>query len=513
MTRAARVRVGARVLVALPDVGPEVARELRELCSHTNPQYQKLKNMGIRFDHKKEPRIIETWRDEGAWLSLPRGAMRRVRELLKRQGFKLLVKDERTEGYLPILEGFKWPAYKRTLFPDQEEAVEAMLLKETCYLRSATGSGKTESGLAVIARVMLPAIVLVWTGALLDQWRERIQQALGIEEHQIGIVQGTKKTIGPITIAMQQTVAKMKPDDPFFGFFGVFIFDELQRAAAMTAYAATDSFAARYRIGMSAHETRADHKEAIIYDLFGDMALEIKRLDLVSNGRVRDVEVRVIPTGWRLPEEALVGNSGAQHRKMLEAMTFAEDRDEIALGIVVMELKREEQILIFSLRVEHCRRLVGELASAGISAGLMLGGAENRAELKDAVEGMRAGRMRVAVGTVQAVGTGVDLPSVGVGIVMMPIASNRQLFGQVAGRVCRVAGGAGAARLYYLGDPCRARDWTALFDDERPVYVRDDDGSWIDAREEKKRARRVAFPEESGIFNFSRGDAKTWRTR
>ena len=506
-----RLRVGSRILVLRSDVGEEVAQELRLLHEHKNPQHEKLKRIGIRFDHRKEPKVIKTWREDGEWLSLPRGGMRRTRELLKSRGFELRVKDERTEGYAPILDGFEWPLHRRKLYEDQEEALAAILASESCLLRSPTGAGKSTVALAAISKIRLPSIVLVWTGALFEQWRERVEEELGLERRWLGIVKGSKKTIGPITIAMQQTVAKMKTDDPFFRFFGALVFDEVQRASAASYFASTDPFQARYRIGISADDRRADRKEFLTHDLFGDVALEVKRTDLVAKGRVRDVELRVIPTGWKLPESALVGTPGDQYRLMLDALALDEERDAIVVNIVREELKRDEQILVFSLRVEHCRRLVGELANAGIAAGLMLGDEKNKAQLDEAVQGMRAGRMRVAVGTVQAVGTGVDLPRVGVGVAAMPIASNRQQLGQVAGRLCRIAGGKEPARLYYLADACRAKDWTGLFADERPVFVKTGNG-WIDAREDKKRARGIAFPEESGIMCPYGGDG-TWRLR
>lgn len=792
----------------LQDIDDETRQFVQSRFEHANPQHERLKRMGIRFDHRKEPRKIVTWRDDGQWLSLPRGGMRKTRELLLERGYALRVKDERIDGYAGITDGFEWPAHKRTLFPDQETALAAILERETCYLRSPTGAGKSTIGIALVARVKVPSIVIVWTGALFDQWVERVEQELGLSRKWIGEVRGSKKTVGPITIAMQQSLARMKPGDLFFRFFGLLIFDECfvddapvlmhdgvlkriadvevgdvvavggrvraimrrtfagrlvrtgttwstpdhpvattrgwrssesissddvlwddplhemrrlsegsssaqqagpvqdarlfcelrscrgevpslrqdryeglqrvscddevrvqgtleqrgdrgderidsanvreaegpeetcaccedtpglarscasssirardyaraeeairssgrareeqaykragkdrrgagreqsfaqeagrhgcqegllpevdrvagaslpgavrleaharrgqaasspcvtcdvynleteegvyvaggvlvhncQRASAPTFMASTDPFPARYRIGISADERRADKKEFLAHDLFGDLALEIKRTDLVAQGRVRDVEVRLVPTAWRLPEEALLGSAGDQHRKMLDAMALARDRDALVVDLVKQELERDEQILVFSLRVEHCRRLVGELADAGVAAGLMLGGVENRQQLKEAVDGMRAGRMRVAVGTVQAVGTGVDLPSVGVGVVAMPVASNRQLFGQVAGRVCRTGGGSGPARLYCLADSFRARDWSAYFSDNRPVLVRSKDGTWIDARQDKRRAKAVAFPaEQGGIFGW-RGDDE-WRTK
>jgi superfamily II DNA or RNA helicase len=509
---AVRIAVGARVRVWKADLPNEVRLELAKLFEHKNPVHEKKLRMHIRFDHRVEPKFIRTWRDDGPWLSLPRGGMRRTREFLHREGLELRVKDERTEGYAPIVERFKWPEYRRVLFPDQQEALEAMLARETCYLRSPTGSGKSSTCLAGIVRVRVPTIIIVNTGALFNQWVERIAdpKELGIDSRHIGVVRGARKSVGPITVAMQQTLAHFAASDPFWRFFGFVIADELQLFSAPTFVASIDAFVARYRWGVSADERRADKKEFLAHDLFGDLALTIDRLDLVEKGRVRDVEIRVVPTGWESEVDLTLGSPGEKYRMMLDAMSGCAERDEIILRIVEEERERGEQILIFSLRVDHCRRLQGRLANAGVSAGLMLGGPENKGALDEAVAGMRAGTMRVAVGTVQAVGTGVDLPSVGVGIAAMPIASNPQLLGQVAGRVCRAAGGEGAARLYYLADACRRKDWHELFHDGRPVLV-NNDGKWIDARKEKKRAKAIAYPEAASFGPYG-GDGR-WRTR
>lgn len=509
----ARVIVGARVSLAKADIGPELVARICALHEHKNPQYEKLVRMGFRFDHRKEPRTIKTWRDNGPWLSIPRGGMKRTRELLKECGFELRVRDERSSGTYSVKK-FTWPEYKRKLFPDQQEALESMLARETCYLRAPTGSGKTSTCLALIAQVKLPAIVVVWTGALFDQWLERIEKEMGIKKKHIGQVRGGKKTAGPVTVAMQQTLAKIPASDSIWSWFGVVIADELQRFSAPTFIASIDPFTARYRIGVSADERRADRKEFLAHDIFADLAISIDRRELVEKGRVRDVEVRIVPTGWYSPDTSDLG-SRESHTELLDALGLATERDDLVLAIVEEELARDEQILVFSLRVEHCRRLVGRLSSMGITAGLMLGGAENKEALRAAAEGLREGTMRVAVGTVQAVGTGVDLPLVGVGIVTMPIAKNKQLLGQVAGRVCRIAGGEGAARLYYLLDPERAeKDWASLFDDGRPVSVRKPDGTWMDARVEgsKRKARAIGVPSIAASSGSYPGD-ETWRTR
>jgi superfamily II DNA or RNA helicase len=497
----ARIVVDNRVRVFGPDVGARALAEIRGLFEHKNPKHEQMKHMGFRFDHRKEPRLIATWRDDGGgWLSVPRGGMRRVRELLEGRGHELRVRDLRTSGLDAILNGLEWPAYRRTLYDDQEAALAALLERETCYLRAPCGSGKTTITTALIDRVRRPACVIVWTGSLFDQWIERVRDEMGFRKRDIGVVKGGVKKIGAVTVAMQQTIARFPPTDQFFRFFGLVAADELQRFSAPTFVASVDPFTARYRIGVSANERRKDRKEFLAHDLFADLALSIDRKELVEKGRVRDVEIRVVPTAWKPPIPIEVENAGLEFGTFLDVLSVAEERDALVIELVAEELGRGEQILVFSLRVEHCRRLVARLTAAGISAGLLLGGQENRLARTETIKGLRRKSLQVAVGTTQAVGTGVDLPSVGVGIATMPVAQNRQDFNQVVSRVCRIAGGETPARFYVLADPDRRQDWAAYFADDRPVFVRQPGGEWLDARHHRRAAKLVAFPKEEGLW-------------
>ena len=143
------------------DMGAEVAREVEEVCEHANPQHARLKRMRVRFDQREEPPVIKTWRRVEGWLSIPRGALGGARELLRERGFGLRVRDERTDGAPQICAGFDWPEHRRTLYPDQERALEEMVRRQMCLLRSATASGKSTTCIALIAKLRLPAIVVV----------------------------------------------------------------------------------------------------------------------------------------------------------------------------------------------------------------------------------------------------------------------------------------------------------------------------------------------------------------
>ena len=50
--------------------------------------------------------------------------------------------------------------------------------------------------------------MIVWCGNdLLEQWLARCEEDLGLDRNEVGIVQGAREDVFPVTIAMQQTLA------------------------------------------------------------------------------------------------------------------------------------------------------------------------------------------------------------------------------------------------------------------------------------------------------------------
>ena len=82
----------------------------------------------------------------------------------------------------------------------------------------------------------------------------------------------------------------------------------------------------------------------------------------------------------------------------------------------------------------------------------MLGDKDQRAELKRTIVGLKDGSVRVGVGTVQMIGTGLDIPDVSYGVLAAPIGKNEQLFNQIRGRLCRAASGKYRATLVWMHD-------------------------------------------------------------
>lgn len=345
-------------------------------------------------------------------------------------------------------------------------------------------SGKTSVAFAAIARVKVPALVSVWSSNLLDQWMARLESEMGLRPRDVGLVQGSTCVLRPVTMAMQQSLhARFQrgEGEEIARGFGMFIADEVQRAPAMTSFDVTDRFHARYRIGVSASERRKDRKEFLTYDLYGGVANEVSRERLIEEGHVHDVEIRVIPTRFSAPWY----RSSPDFNRLLEAMRFDDERNELVLTLAEVCVKAGEQVLLMSHRVEHCRELDQALSGKGIRCGVLLGGKENEEVFRESKAELLSGRYRAAVGTVQAVGQGLDIPRLSRAVACTPLAQNEPQWNQVRGRICRMDEKSGKkdAALYYLWDRAvyglRALENLIKWNAAVKVFDR---GAWVEGR-------------------------------
>ena len=92
-----------------------------------------------------------------------------------------------------------------TLRPYQQDAVDHVVTKlqqlpcHSGILQGDCGCGKTLMGFHLMHRIGLPCIVLVHTGVLLEQWRERLSETL--PEAKVGILRGAKLLRGCCEVA------------------------------------------------------------------------------------------------------------------------------------------------------------------------------------------------------------------------------------------------------------------------------------------------------------------------
>ena len=358
-----RVSIDERVRFRLTH--PVLVAVIREAFTHDNPDYWKSKRFGFK---KRVPRSILTYTQDGDAFSIPRGGLRRLRTLFTQHGVRCVVDDGRTTGDADLAGQI--PPFALKLWPFQEVLVDAMFEHENILVRSSTGSGKTTAGFAAIARANLATLVVVPSGRVFDQWKERAERELRIPAKSIGLINATKRTIGPLTIAMQQSLATGYVEE-IRDVFGFVLVDEVQGAAANTLYNVVDRLPSKYRIGMSDDERRSDKKEFLIYDLFGDVGADVDHAELVRDGFVVDVEIRVVPTEFDAPWYREIEDEGRRmlaHDKLLEQITEDPARNARALQLATDEIAAGRQVLTMTDRREHAATLDRASSNAGPSA-------------------------------------------------------------------------------------------------------------------------------------------------
>lgn len=350
-------------------------------------------------------------------------------------------------------------------------------------------SGKTLMALAVLPKLGQRALVVVRDRNLLEQWLVRAEQDLGLRLRDIGVVASGKRRVGThLTLALQQTLYSKHFDlDGFAKQFGAVVVDEVHDAAARTVGETIDVFPARVRLGFSADHTRKDRKEFLIEDLFGEVIFEVGKSQLERVGAVVPVVVRLVPTDFNADWYA---NSAPEERdftKLVSEMSTDESRCALVRRVIKeLVLANAVPALVFTHRREHASRLAEqELPADGIPAGLLLGSSGNAQQFEESKSLLLSGVLKVAVGTFKAVGQGIDIPNVMAGVCATPIGANKQFFGQVRGRICRVVPGKRVGHLYYLWDravfPEAARNLCNWNDGLVEVYDRDSKG-WVSFR-------------------------------
>lgn len=447
----------------------DFAKDLKAQFTYSNPDYHRKNAMGLStWDTKstiKTFEMVEPDHGKGKWIVLPRGGTSRLRAVAAAHGYRIRWRDLSTDA------SAKFPRF--CVNPDrpdwelrwyQDQAVEVAVQKRQGVIRAPTGSGKTIAAFALIHRIEQRTMVVMRDGNLLNQWKEEAQKCLGLTKKQIGIIKGgVKYRPGlPLVLALQQSLWKMGPErlaelfteDPF----GMVLIDEVQGIAAKTFMGVIDHIPTRYRIGVSADETRKDRKEFLTYDAMGDVIYEIKREELEAEGVIHPVKVRVIPSDFRA-DWYVSADGQRDFSRLIEEMTEDPDRNDLILDLAVAVAAADEvPALLFTHRRDHAYELADAELSVkrGISCGLLLGGSGvDRERFESDSKRLMSGSLKMAMGTFNSLGVGINLPAIRAGIITTPISGkNPQFFNQVRGRICRTSKDSGktSAVLYYVWD-------------------------------------------------------------
>ena len=324
----------------------------------------------------------------------------------------------------------------------QREALAAWWRHKSGIIVAPCGAGKTAIGLTAVLHLDTPALVLVHTGDLLRQWKERAE-ALGIEVATVS--EGNGPVRARLVVATMQTLALW----PFWQLaewgagFGLVIADEAHHVPCATLTDVLYELPGRYRLGLTATPTRADGLTPILLGHMGPIRAEVSRQALAEAGAIIVPRVERIATAWEPDAET-------DYVQMVTDATEDDARNIQIADLAATAVKAGRHVLIQTERVEHARalsRLIGDRHGLGSVAVYGALGAKARAL---ALERVASGACPILIAT-QLADEGLDLPILDTLILGVP-QRNAARLEQRVGRIARPAPGKVDAIVYDLLD-------------------------------------------------------------
>lgn len=405
----------------LEEIDRSLEKILKDQLTIDNPKYIAARRYGRWIGKKLKPKLYYYEQEPGG-LRFPRGFANQAIELCQASNLELEIVDQRRR-----LADQRF-TFKAQLRPYQEQAVQTICSRSFGVLEAGTGSGKTVMALAAIARRGQPTIVIVHTKELLYQWRDRIEEFMGIEA---GLIGDSKFDLQPLTVAIVNSARKRKEE--LVPLFGHLIVDECHRVPATLFTDVVSHFDSYFLLGLSATAFRSDEgMTRLIYYFMGDRIHSVDPMQLKVSGAV------LKPKIMRNTTDFTYGYRG-DYQALITALTKHEGRNRQIAGDILNQVRNEPDstALVVSDRVSHCNVFVELLRRYQISVALLTGQIppEQRSQI---VADVQDGKLQVLVATLQLISEGFDCSGLASLFLTTPITFEGRLV-QVIGRILRPA--------------------------------------------------------------------------
>lgn len=408
---------------ALPQA---LANRLIRLAAFQNPEFYKAQAM--RMSVWDKPRVIGNAENYPQHIALPRGCLDAARALLKDNGIRCDLRDERFGGD-PIQFNFVG-----TLRPDQEQAVSAMLQHDAGVLCAPTAFGKTVTAAAIIARRGVNTLVLVHRTELLKQWQERLQTFLGLDTKAakalVGTIGGGKaKPTGQIDIAVMQSLSRQGEVNGLVENYGQVIVDECHHVGATSFDAILKRTKAKYVLGLTATPIRRDGLQPVIFMQCGPIRHTATRPASAPH------DLEVVPRS-RFTRIDLPAAAGIQDVFRHLANDLA--RTDAIATEVTAAYEQGRKVLVLTERTEHLDAILVALETKVPKPFVLHGrmSKKQRAALISELDALAPEAPRILLATGKLVGEGFDHPPLDTLVLAMPISWKGTLQ-QYAGRLHR----------------------------------------------------------------------------
>ncbi len=403
---------------------------LRKLAAFQNPEFYRAQAMRINTFGK--PRIICSTEEYPNHIGIPRGCLDDLTEFAKINRIEVNLEDKRNIGF-PIEVNFKG-----VLRPIQEDALKSMLKYDIGILSAGTAFGKTVVGAAIIAERKVSTLILVHRKQLMEQWKQRLQLFLELNDKSIGQIGGSKdKSTKIVDIAMLQTLNRNGKIKNIVSEYGLVIVDECHHISAFSFEQVMKRVKAKFILGLTATPIRKDGHHPILFMQCGPIRFKIQNKEIADQKVLKHT---VIPkyTNFCSYSGFFTNQNDKSIQDIYSELIQDNNRNQFILKDVLIALENKRIPLLLTERKEHVDFFEKELRPAVkniivLRAGM---GKKKLEEILDMLANLSDNEPRIIISTGKYIGEGFDNARLDTLFLAMPI-SWRGTLEQYVGRLQR----------------------------------------------------------------------------
>ena len=426
--------------ITLNQLSSKVLNHLRRIASFRNPEFYS--KQALRLSTYSTPRIISCAELTEEHLALPRGCEDAVVELLKEKGVAYRLDDKTNHGRKISIH------FNGGLRKEQQEAVDTLTSNNTGILSATTAFGKTVAAIGIIAKRAVNTLILVHTKALLDQWVQRLEQFLIVDEipkveegkrrrkqslSPIGTLSSTgNKLHGIIDIALMQSCISDNEVKSFVKDYGMVIADECHHVSAINFERILKVANAQYVYGLTATPIRKDGHQPIIFMQCGPIRYSSDAKVQMQN---QSFQRLLVP---RFTPFRLVSNEDIAFAKVTQQIAEDEYRNILIVRDILEVLENGRSPIILTSRTSHVA-LLAELLQPHCPNVITLVGSNSTKEKRQKMEqllSIPSSEPLIIVATGKYIGEGFDYARLDTLFLVSPVAW-KGIIAQYAGRLHR----------------------------------------------------------------------------
>ena len=437
--------------IPLASLSAKCVNVFKRIAAFRNPEFYE--KQGMRLSTYNIPRIISCSEMTDDYLALPRGCGDAVCDILTQHGVKVAISDKTNHGHNINV------TFRGELREEQQKAMEAFAGHNFGTLSATTAFGKTVFAIGMIARRKVNTLILVHNKALLEQWRERLETFLKIDEtieepaakrgrkkdsSVIGCLHAGKNSLhGIIDIALIQSCLSDSEVKPFVKDYGMVIVDECHHVSSVSFEQVLLQVTATYVYGLTATPIRKDGHQPIIFMQCGKIRFISDAKSQMENQGFKRL---LIP---RFTTFRNITSDSKTYVQITQDLSEDEVRNEFIIEEVKTAIQNGRTPLVLTTRTAHVRVLAQMLIPFADHV-IQLVGADSAKEKRLALQNLQSmstSESLVIVATGKYVGEGFDYPRLDTLFLTMPIAWKGNVE-QYAGRLHREYAGKTEVRIY-----------------------------------------------------------------